>query len=173
VVRPPRVRHRLGGPDWPARELRLRESKPQGEFRGRLVLRVHSWVALDSAGEPVAKIGGDVYDRWARFDGSRPDQPVIEPVGPGPAMGLAYVINPDRWRRGLGVATLRAAVAHPDVADVRLFSLGIDSDNEASRRCAAAAGFAADNGEPRLGGHRLLPAASLRLVSCRSSRSMP
>jgi hypothetical protein len=43
---------------------------------------------------------------------------------------------------------LRAAVEHPSVADVRMFSLGIDADNEASRRCAAAGGFTADVGTP-------------------------
>jgi RimJ/RimL family protein N-acetyltransferase len=144
----PLVRHWLSGPEGPARELRLRESEAQGEYRGRIVLRVHSWVVLDAADEPVAKVGGDVYDRWTRFDGSRPDRPVINASEPGPAMGLAYVVRPDLWRRGFGVAALRAAVAHPSVADVRIFFLGIDADNEASRRCAASAGFAPDIEEP-------------------------
>jgi hypothetical protein len=49
AVRPwfthPEVRRRLGGPDWPERE--LRQPADLGEiFRGRRVLRVHSWVAL-------------------------------------------------------------------------------------------------------------------------------
>jgi hypothetical protein len=53
------------------------------------------------------------YDRWTRFDGSRPDQPVIEPVEPGPAMGLAYVVSPDRWRRGFGRAAILAGRSAP------------------------------------------------------------
>jgi len=75
VVQPwfrhPEARRRLGGPEWPARELRLMATMPGEEYRGRLVLQAHSWVALDSTGEPLAKIGGDVYDRWNRYDGSR------------------------------------------------------------------------------------------------------
>ena len=143
----PEVRHRLGGPEWPARELRLLQVEG-GEFRGRSVLRAHSWVALDAAGVPAAKIGGDVYDRWSRYDGSRPDRPVVSAVEPGPAMGLTCVVDPARRRQGLGRAVLRAAVGHPAVRDVRLFAAGIDADNEASRRCAAVAGFTLDAEEP-------------------------
>ena len=146
--RHPEVDRRLGGPQWPVRELRLAETMPQQDFRGRLVLRVHSWVALDGVGEPVAKIGGDVYDRWCRYDGSRPEEPVVTAVEPGPAMGLAYVVDPDRWRQGFGRAALRAVVQHPDVRDVRLFAAGIDADNLASRRCAVSAGFRPDVERP-------------------------
>lgn len=93
VVQPwfghPEVRRRLGGPEWPARELRLQATVLGEDYRGCVVLRAHSWVALDGVGDPVAKIGGDVYDRWSRYDGSRPDQPVVTAIEPGPAMGLA------------------------------------------------------------------------------------
>ncbi len=146
--RDPEVRRRLGGPAWPERELRRLHTRDDGEFRGRTVLRTHSWVALDAAGQPVAKIGGDVYDRWTRYDASRPDLPVISAIEPGPAMGLAYVVDPTRWRQGIGRAVLQAVVRHPSVQDVRLFTAGIDADNQASRRCAAAAGFAAEVEEP-------------------------
>lgn len=142
----PEVRRHLGGPQWPARELREAPSLV-GPFRGRAVLRVHSWVALDARGVAVAKVGGEVYDRYTRFDGSV-DPPVVYAVEPGPAMGLAYVVDPTRWRRGVGRAVLRAAVAHPDVTDVRVFSAGIDVDNQASRCCARSAGFTPDVEEP-------------------------
>lgn len=144
----PRVRVRLGGPEWPERELRMLHTTGGEEFRGRALLRAHSWVALDSAGEPAAKIGGDVYDRWSRYDGSLPDHPVISHVEPGPAMGLSYVVDPARWRQGVGRAALQAVLSHPSVRDVRLFAAGIDADNQASRRCAVAAGFAPDTDEP-------------------------
>jgi RimJ/RimL family protein N-acetyltransferase len=152
VVQPwfghPEVRHRLGGPDWPARELRLMREKPDGEFRGRRVLRVHSWLVRDDGGTVVAKIGGDVYDRWTRYDGEGSDGPLISAVEAGPAMGLAYVVDPGRWGEGIGRAVLLAVVAHPHVADVRVLVAGIDADNVASRRCAEAAGFRPDDPRP-------------------------
>lgn len=144
----PEVRHRLGGPEWPARELRLMGEELGGEFRGRAVLRTHSWVALDQDDRLVAEAGGEVYDRWTRYDGADADAPRIIDVEPGPAFGFAYVVDPARWRQGWGAATLRAVVTHPDLADVRVFAAGIDADNTANRRCAEAAGFRADDGEP-------------------------
>lgn len=152
LVRPwfshPEVQHRLGGPDWPERELRLMTENPGSEYRGARVLRCHSWVAMNAAGEPVGKVGGDVYDHWTVWDGSRPDHPIVTATKPGPAMGLYYIVDPARWRQGYGTALLRAATAHHDVTDVRLFAAGIDADNDASRRCAATAGFTPDREEP-------------------------
>lgn len=144
----PEVRRRLGGPEWPARVLRTPQPAPGEDYRGRRVLRVHSWVALDPTGAPVALVGGDVYDRWSRYDGSCADHPVVTAVEAGPAMGLAFVVAPDRWREGFGAATLRAVVAHRDVQDVRLFAAGVDVDNAASQACAAAARFVPDVTEP-------------------------
>lgn len=123
-------------------------ARPGEDYRGRRVLRVHSWVALDPTGAPVALVGGDVYDRWSRYDGSCADHPVVTAVEAGPAMGLAFVVAPDRWREGFGAATLRAVVAHRDVQDVRLFAAGVDVDNAASQACAAAARFVPDVTEP-------------------------
>jgi RimJ/RimL family protein N-acetyltransferase len=142
----PVVRSRLGGPEWPDREISLLDSGIGEVFRGRRVLRTHSWVALNEIGEPVAKIGGDVYDRWCRYT-ETPAGAIVEDVEPGPAMGLAYVVDPKRWRHGFGVASLRAAVMAPEVADVVLFAAGIEPDNTASIRCATAAGFMAETTE--------------------------
>jgi len=141
----PEVRRRLGGPEWPSRELTRVDSDEL--FRGLRVLRTHSWVALDEDGAAVAHIGGDVYDRWCRY-AEGPGGSTVDRVEPGPSMGLAYVVDPGRWRRGFGRATLLAVVAAPEVADVRVFALGIDADNVASAACAACAGFAPDDTEP-------------------------
>jgi RimJ/RimL family protein N-acetyltransferase len=146
--RHPEVRRWLGAPEWPARELRLLTSQPGGRHRGRTVLRAHSWVAVDSTGEAVAKVGGEVYDRWNRYDGSQPARPVVTAVERGPAMSLTYVVDPARWGRGMGRGALLAALQHAEVDDVRLFAAGIDADNEASRRCAASAGFRPDLDQP-------------------------
>ena len=146
--RDPEVDHRLGGPEWPGRELRLMQKNPGEEFRGRRALRTHSWLALDAHDEPVAKVVGDVYDRWTRYLGEGPGGPLIDGSEAGPAMGLAYVVDPARWGQGYGTAALRAVLASPEVADVRLFVAGIDADNVASSRCARSAGFAVEDPEP-------------------------
>jgi RimJ/RimL family protein N-acetyltransferase len=144
----PEVDRRLGGPEWPARQLRLMTEKPGGEFRGRRVLRTHAWLALDEDDAPVAQIGGDVYDCWTRYLGEGPDGPIVDGREAGPAMGLAYVVDPARWRRGYGSAALRAVTASAEVADVRLFIAGIDADNTASSRCARSAGMVPDDPQP-------------------------
>ncbi|MGX5657209.1 GNAT family N-acetyltransferase [Geodermatophilus nigrescens] len=63
-------------------------------------------------------------------------------------MGAAYVVAPSRRGQGVGAATLRALVADPGTADVEQFVLGIEPDNAASLRAAAAAGFARRTAEP-------------------------
>jgi RimJ/RimL family protein N-acetyltransferase len=142
----PEVRRRLGGPDWPVREFALRTAARDGEtFRGMTVLRAHSFVALDEDGTVVAHIGGEVYDRWTEWDPAREEVLVVHP---GRAMGAAYVVDPARWGRGVGRASLRALVTAPEVADVEQFLLGIEEDNAASRAAAAAAGFVPLTGEP-------------------------
>jgi RimJ/RimL family protein N-acetyltransferase len=136
------VSRRLGGPDWPVRALAVADSDDDAEFRGRRVLRTHTWLARHE-GEPVGYLGGEVYDRWTIWDGQR-----VIASEPGPAMGAAYVVAPTRWREGLGSALLRSWVVAPEVADVRVFVLGIDTDNVASHRCAESAGFRADDDVP-------------------------
>ncbi|WP_133876304.1 GNAT family N-acetyltransferase [Paractinoplanes brasiliensis] len=130
----PEVQRWLGGPEWPAQGLRMRGHGIGEEFRGRIVLREHTWVALDDEGRPVAYIGGDVYDRWG--------------VEMGPSMGLAYVVDPGRRRQGYGTAALLAVTAAPETADVVLFAAGIEPENVASVRCAEAARFRPDDPEP-------------------------
>jgi RimJ/RimL family protein N-acetyltransferase len=142
----PEVQRRLGDRSWPEREMALRTGTPPfEEFRGRRVLRTHTFVALDGAGRPVAQIGGDVYDRWTVWD---PATGRVTGTDPRRSMGAAYVVDPARWSRGYGRATLAALVAAPETADVELFVLGIDPDNTASLRAAAAAGFTPLTTEP-------------------------
>ncbi|HEX2073457.1 MAG TPA: GNAT family protein, partial [Geodermatophilus sp.] len=139
------VQQHLGGREWPERELALRTAVRGEEFRGRRVLRAHAFVALDDAGKPVAQIGGDVYDRWTRWD---PATEEVTATDRRRTMGAAYVVDPERWGRGYGRATLRALVAAPQTADVEQFVLGIEPGNVASLRVAAAAGFTALTAEP-------------------------
>ena len=144
----PEVRLRLGGREWIHREVRLIQERPGQEFRGMTTLRAHGWIAADAAGTAVAYIGGDVYDRWATYLGEHAGRAVLSDVDPRRSMGLAYVVDPARWGEGIGRATLLAVLGHPDVADVEAFYCGIEADNEASRRCAEAAGFTLLDPEP-------------------------
>jgi RimJ/RimL family protein N-acetyltransferase len=138
----PEVRHRLGDRFWIHRAVRLlreaEQAKPGEMFRGKKVLRSYGWLADDADGTPVAHIGGEVYDRWVRYHGEgKPTDGEIRAV----TMGLGYVVDPARWRRGYGRAAIEAVLAHPDLADVELWTCGIDADNIASQRCAESAGF--------------------------------
>ncbi|GIE94537.1 GNAT family N-acetyltransferase [Paractinoplanes rishiriensis] len=137
--RHPEVQRWLGGPEWPVRQFQLAGEGIGEMFRGMRVLRTHSWVARDAAGTVVAQVGGEVYDRWCAPG---------DPAEPGPALGLAYVVDPLRWRQGIGTATLRAVVDHPEVSDVVLFAAGIEPENVASTRCAVAAGLLPDSTVP-------------------------
>jgi RimJ/RimL family protein N-acetyltransferase len=141
----PVVQRRLGGRSWPERELALRNAARGEQFRGRTVLRAHSFVALDPGGAPVAQIGGDVYDRWTQWD---PAAGRVIRTDQRRTMGAAYVVDPARWRRGYGTATLRALTTATALADVEQFVLGIEPDNTASLRTAAAAGFCPLTTEP-------------------------
>jgi RimJ/RimL family protein N-acetyltransferase len=141
----PEVRRRLGGRSWPARELTLRNAARGEEFRGRRVLRSHTFLALDGEGSPVAQIGGDVYDRWTLWD---PATERVTWTAERRTMGAAYVVDPQRWGRGHGRATLRAFVGAPELADVEQFVLGIEPDNAASLGAARAAGFRPLTTEP-------------------------
>ncbi len=89
----------------------------------------------------MAFIGGDVYDRWARYHGEGPHGPLLSDEDPRRSMGLGYVVDPAQWRRGYGRTAIEAALDHTDVTDVEMFFCGIDADNHPSQRCAIAAGF--------------------------------
>jgi RimJ/RimL family protein N-acetyltransferase len=141
----PEVQRRLGGRSWPERELALRVAPHAEEFRGRQVLRAHTYVVLDGAGAPVAQIGGDVYDRWTLWD---PATEQVATTHPGRAMGAAYVVDPARWGRGYGRAALLALARAPELSDVTQFVLGVEPDNTASLRAAAAAGYRPLTTEP-------------------------
>ena len=141
----PEVRRRLGDRSWPERELSLRTAPRGEEFRGRGVLSAHTFVALDVDGRPVAQIGGDVYVRWTTWD---PVGERVTATRPGRTMGSAYVVEPARWGRGYGGRTITALVAAAETADVQRFVLGLDADNAASLRAAAAAGSAPRDREP-------------------------
>ena len=127
-------------PDLPARELELMRTMPGTEHRGARILDRRAWLALDGDGAPVAFVAAEVYDRppYLRADG-RPQVPA--PSWSGRTAGLILCVDPARWSRGYGRATLRAVAAATELVGVRWLMAGIDQDHTASARCAAAADF--------------------------------
>ena len=142
------TQRRLGGRDWIRREPSLLGLTVGGEFRGKNVIDRRMWLSLDELGGPIAFVDGEMYDRYATWDGSDWDHPVVSDVVEAPSMGLTLVVDPARRRRGYGSATLRAIVEHPDVSHIQLFFGGVEQDNVASIACLTRAGFHLRSPEP-------------------------
>jgi GNAT superfamily N-acetyltransferase len=104
----PETRTRLGGRGWIRRAPSFLTITIGEEFRGRIVTGRRMWLAIDDRDVPVAFVDAELYDRYAAWDGSDPDEPMISDAIESPAVGLALVVDPARRRRGWGVATLRA-----------------------------------------------------------------
>lgn len=137
----PESQDRLGGRDWIRREPSLLELTIGEEFRGKVVTGRRMWLSLDEVGAPVAFVDGELYERYAAWDGSDWDNPVVSDVVELPSMGLTLVVDPARRRRGYGTATIENVVEHPDLAHVQLFFGSVEADNVASIRCLAKARF--------------------------------
>jgi RimJ/RimL family protein N-acetyltransferase len=147
----------LGGRDWPENLLRLISDAPR-EHRGSSVRERAGWIATRD-GEPVALIDTEVY-----VDGTA---------------AVALVVAPVHRRRGVGASALAAigrllARSH----GVEALIGGVEQHNEASHRCAKAAGFVAVAEEPDEEGFinyvlRLDPAGAIEVSGSawRSSRT--
>jgi RimJ/RimL family protein N-acetyltransferase len=121
----PETQRRLGGPDWPARELRLLADPPPAH-RGQRVERRWAWVAEDLV--PVGLVVAEAYcDATA---------------------SVALVVDPARRGRGVGRRILRAVLDALRAAGIREATGGIEADNVASVRCVEAAGFTRQAEEP-------------------------
>lgn len=144
VVQPwfdhPEVEQRLGGRDWPARELALVSQTPGTEYRGAFVTGRFNWVAFDGE-DVVGLIGGETYNRWTSYGGEGPDGSIVLDSIELPAMELAFVVDPTQWGRGYCKAMLDAVLVRPEVADVRVFGGGVEPDNVACILCLKRAGF--------------------------------
>ena len=137
----PETQQRLGGRDWIRRAPTLLQLTPGDEYRGKVVTGRRMWLALDNVGAPVAFIDGEMYDRYAAWDGSDWDHPVVSDVVDVPSMGLSLRVDPKRRCLGYGSATILAVVEHQDLVHIRLFFGSVEADNVASIRCLAKSGF--------------------------------
>jgi RimJ/RimL family protein N-acetyltransferase len=142
------TQRRLGGREWVRRAPSLLDSTIGDDFRGKVVTGRWQMLALDESDAPVAFIDAEGYDRYAAWDGSDWDHPVISDVVEEPSVGLTVVVDPDRRKQGYGVATIRAVIQHPSLADVCLFFASIEADNMVSIACFERAGFRSRSVDP-------------------------
>lgn len=144
----PETQLRLGGRNWIMRAPSLLSLPTGDEFRGKIATGRRMWLSLDTDSVRVAFADGETYDRYAAWDGTNREHPVISDIVTVPSMGLTLVVDPGRRRHGYGAATLAAVVEHPDNKRIRLFFGAVDVDNVASARCLAKAGFLLRSHEP-------------------------
>jgi RimJ/RimL family protein N-acetyltransferase len=135
----------LGGPSWPRQMLELAHA-PLGVFRGAVETGRYRWLGWDGA-RAVGYIDCGTHDRWTTWDGGPGGRGVVDSI-PGPAAGITYVVDPTLRRRGYATAMVRALLALPELAHVRVFGAGVEPDNTASVRCLLAAGFHPPNPQP-------------------------
>jgi GNAT superfamily N-acetyltransferase len=114
---------RLGGRDWIRRMPSLLAATIGDEYRGKVVTGRRMWLGLNASREPVSFVDAEMYDRYAAWDGSDWEHPVISDVVEVPSVALALVVDPVRRRSGYGSATLRAVVEHGDMSSIWLFSV--------------------------------------------------
>jgi RimJ/RimL family protein N-acetyltransferase len=95
----------------------------------------------------VGLIDCGTTDRWTKWEGGPSGRGVIATI-PVPSANMSYVVDPTARRCGYGVAMVRELLNVPELAHVKLFAAGIESDNVASIRCARSAGLAPLSPEP-------------------------
>jgi ribosomal protein S18 acetylase RimI-like enzyme len=116
----------LGGREWPENLLRLLADPPR-EHRGSVVRERVALVAR-ADGESLALVDAEIYT--------------------DDSAAVSLIVAPNRRRRGLGAATLRALGAHLAGCGVRALVGGVEQHNTASLRCVERAGFVAVSGKP-------------------------
>jgi RimJ/RimL family protein N-acetyltransferase len=141
------TRRFLGGPGWPARMLELDERRVAGEeFRG-----ARQTGDCLSGGQgtcvPVGYVDCGTFERWTICE-QRAGGVIVGDSIDVPAGSIAFVVDPDFRRQGLGRAMIAALISRPELGEVKLFGAGVEPENLASARCLRAAGFRLQAKEP-------------------------
>ncbi len=138
--RDPQTRRWLGGPEWPAIMLDRADRVVGEEFRGAVQTGAYRYLAR-SEGRAIGYVDCGTFDRCTIYGGEGPDGPLITDTLDVPTGSIAFVVDPDVRRRGLGRAMITAVTHRPELRFVELFEAGVEPENTASRRCLEAAGF--------------------------------
>jgi ribosomal protein S18 acetylase RimI-like enzyme len=110
------------------------------EFRGSVQTGAYRYLA--HAGDvPVGYVGCGTFDRLTEYGGEGPDGPIITRTVEVPTGSIAFLVDPNARRRGLGRAMIKALMSEPQLAFVELFEAGVEPKNVASCRCLEGAGF--------------------------------
>jgi RimJ/RimL family protein N-acetyltransferase len=145
--RDPQTRRHLGDPGWVARMLDTSRRAVGQEFRGAVQTGVHHYLAV-AGRRAVGYIDCGTFDRCTVYAGEGPHGPMIAESLDVATGSIAFVIDPEFRRRGLGRGMIRALTRRPELTVVELFEAGVESENIASRRCLEAAGFRLRSLEP-------------------------
>jgi RimJ/RimL family protein N-acetyltransferase len=136
------TRRYLGGPEWPAEMLRLAGRAAGAEFRGATQTGALRYLArIEDV--PVGYIDCGTFDRCAVWDGTK----VVDALDV-PTAALAFAVDPQRRRQGIGAGMINALTRHADLRGVELFEAGVEPDNLASQRCLQNAGFTRRSEQP-------------------------
>jgi RimJ/RimL family protein N-acetyltransferase len=145
--RDPHTRRFLGASEWPMAMLE-RDVRVVGEaFRGAVQTGAYRYLA-HAAGRPVGYIDCGTFDRCTVYGGEGPGGPIITDSIDVATASIAFVIDPNNRRRGLGRAMIIALMRQPELRLIELFEAGVEPENVASRRCLKGAGFRLDSEQP-------------------------
>ena len=81
------------------------------------------------------------YFAWKAMEGDAPIGVVFVQVEPSEPQSFGFLVKPTLRSRGYGRLILQKLMALPEVASVKEWKAGIESDNIASQRCLASVGF--------------------------------
>jgi RimJ/RimL family protein N-acetyltransferase len=135
----PDTRRFLGGPEWPALML-AREGLVGEKFRGATQTAAYRYVA-HTAGRPFGYVDCGTFDRCTLYGGEDSNGPIILETLEVTTAAIAFVVDPEQRRRGLGQAMIAALLSRPELRHTQLFEAGVEPENIASRRCLEASGF--------------------------------
>jgi RimJ/RimL family protein N-acetyltransferase len=134
------TRRSFGGPEWPAAMLAHGERAVGETFRGATQTAAYRYLAL-VGGTPAGYIDCGTFDRCTVYSGEGPHGPIITETIDVPTGSIAFVVDPQLRRHGLGRAMIAALLQMAELGFVELFEAGVEPDNTPSRRCLEAAGF--------------------------------
>lgn len=143
----PETRRFLGGPEWPEEMLERGDRVVGEEFRGAVQTGAYRYLA-HAGGRPVGYVDCGTFDRCTVYGGESPRGPSITDSIEVATGSIAFVVDPDLRRRGLGRAMIGALLRQAELLSIILFEAGVEPDNVASLRCLGAAGFRLGSDQP-------------------------